>query len=329
MSTAICPDIQVFLNVINAVIVAVVVGTLVFQGLCGTGYGDFLLPIAAILIWLVMAYGYFAGGTLLLPCLLIVALTPFRWVTMCPSGEIAAGARGLWAGLVSNCIAIFIVCTCQFLMAVDKASNLALTEMDEAFNGEREAFKAFFAHKDINDAMGPVAGHLATGEGYNGSAKIEPRLWKCPWKGNLYTHTNACLVQLRLDLLMLWFCASGSDGKPDGIFAKFEHCSGWKAVQSDLNSTFEDAHNLVMGLLKVETGKFKGLSMLKNTTGIDTLDQMPELIDDLNKSGCSFPSKLEDSMEDDEVCQISGALLLLDVTIANIAAILQTAIRSC
>merc|ERR1719327_1398075 len=35
MSTAICPDIQVFLNVINAVIVAVVVGTLVFQGLCG------------------------------------------------------------------------------------------------------------------------------------------------------------------------------------------------------------------------------------------------------------------------------------------------------
>merc|ERR1719316_2659358 len=45
MSTAICPDIQVFLNVINAVIVAVVVGTLVFQGLCATGYGDFLLPI--------------------------------------------------------------------------------------------------------------------------------------------------------------------------------------------------------------------------------------------------------------------------------------------
>merc|ERR1719158_552021 len=133
MSTAVCPDIQVFLNVINAVIVAVVVGTLVFQGLCGTGYGDSLLPTAAVLIWLVMAYGYFSGGPLLLPCLLIVALTPFRWVTMCPSGEIAAGARGLWAGLVSNCIAIFIVCTCQFLMAIDKASNLALTEIDEAF----------------------------------------------------------------------------------------------------------------------------------------------------------------------------------------------------
>merc|ERR1719352_1708157 len=88
MSTAISPDLQVFLNVINAVIVAVVVGTLVFQGTCATGYGDFLLPTAAVLIWLVMAYGYFSGGPLLLPCLVVVALTPFRWVTMCPSGEI-------------------------------------------------------------------------------------------------------------------------------------------------------------------------------------------------------------------------------------------------
>merc|ERR1719235_720383 len=128
---------------------------------------------------------------------------------------------------------------------------------------------------------------------------------------------------------MLWFACAGSDGQPDGIFASFEHSQGWKSCQDDLNDTLEDAHNLVMGLLKHDGGKFKGLSMLKQTTGIDTLDAMPALIDDLNKSGCSFPSKLEDSMEDDEVCQIAGALLLLDVTIANIAAILQTAIRSC
>merc|ERR1719335_1999828 len=155
MSTNVCPDIQGFINVISSVIVAVVVGALVFQGLCGTGYGDFLLPTVAVLIWLVMAYGYFSGGPLLLPCLLIVALTPFRWVTMCPSGEIAAGARGLWAGLVSNCIAIFIVCTCQFLMAVDKASNLALTEIDEAFKGEREAFNAFFCTQGYYRGHGP------------------------------------------------------------------------------------------------------------------------------------------------------------------------------
>merc|ERR1719181_1578574 len=129
MTPAVCPHIQGFLNVLNAVIVAVVIGTLVFQTTCGTGYGDFALPIAAVLIWTLGLYGYFAGGPLLLPCLVVVALTPFRWVTACPTGEIAAGARGLWVGMVANIMAIVFVCSCQFLMAIDRASNLCISEM--------------------------------------------------------------------------------------------------------------------------------------------------------------------------------------------------------
>merc|ERR1719281_1434949 len=199
MSTAVCPDIQLFLNVMNAVIVAVVVGTLVFQGACGTGYGDIVLPISAVLIWTLGLYGYFAGGPLLLPCLVVVALTPFRWVTMCPSGEIAAGARALWVGMVGNIMAIVFVCSCQFFLALDKAANLCVTEMDEAFKGEREAFKAFFAHKDVTVPMGPVGGHLGSGAGYNASAKIEPRMWRCTWKDGLYSSVLAQLDQLRLD----------------------------------------------------------------------------------------------------------------------------------
>merc|ERR1719159_1683632 len=182
MSTAVCPDIQLFLNVLNAVIVAVVVGTLVFQSACGTGFGDFVLPTAAVLIWTAGLYGYFAGGPLLLPCLLVVALTPFRWVTACPEGDIAAGARGLWVGMVGNIMAILFVCTCQFLLAIDKASNLCISEMDDAFKACRDAFKAFWAHKDTTEPMGPVAGHLGTGNGYSGGAKIEPRLWRNSWK---------------------------------------------------------------------------------------------------------------------------------------------------
>merc|ERR1719265_2325551 len=84
---------------------------------------------------------------------------------MCPSGEIAAGARGLWAGLVSNCIAIFIVCTCQFLMAVDKASNLALTEIDEAFKGEREAFNLFLHTRILPMPWAPLVGILVLVQG--------------------------------------------------------------------------------------------------------------------------------------------------------------------
>merc|ERR1719160_2037541 len=144
MSTAVCPDIQVFLNVMNAVIVAVVVGTLVFQWSCGTGHGYIVLPLAAVFLWLLFLYGYFSGGPLLLPCLVIVALTPFRWVAMCPEGEIAAGARALWAGMVGNVMAIVFVAACQFLLAIDRASNLAISSLDDAFKGEKDAFHAFW-----------------------------------------------------------------------------------------------------------------------------------------------------------------------------------------
>merc|ERR1719159_7358 len=327
MSTAVCPDIQAFLNVMNAVIVAVVVGTLVFQWTCGSGYGDFALPIAAVFIWTLGLYGYFSGGPLLLPCLVVVALTPFRWVAACPTGEIAAGARGLWAGMVSNIIAIAFVCSCQFLMAIDRASKLAIEEMNGAFNGERDAFKAFWAHKDTTEPMGPVAGHLGTGAGYNVSAAIEPRYWRAPWKGGLYSDIVAQLGQIRLDILMLWFALAGSDGKPDAIFAKFEDAPEWKSVQDDLNSTLDDAHNLVVALLKHEGGKFQGLSMLKHTTGIDELDALPGLIEYLGKGGFGFPKEVGDSMEDDEVCQIGTTFLLLDTTIKHIAGLLKTSIR--
>merc|ERR1719428_1103441 len=281
MSMAVCPDIQAFLNVMNAVIVACVVGTLVFQWSCGSGYGDFVLPIAAVLIWTLGLYGYFAGGPLLLPCLVVVALTPFRWVTACPTGEIAAGARGLWAGMVSNMLAIAFVCSCQFLMAIDRASKLAIEEMNGAFNGERDAFKAFWAHKDVTEPMGPVAGHLGTGAGYNASAKIEPRYWRAPWKAGLYSDVVAQLGQIRLDILMLWFALAGSDGKPDAIFSKFENSDLFKSVQDDLNSTLEDAHSLAIGMLTHESGHFSGLQKIKTTTGIDEMDGIDGLIEHL------------------------------------------------
>jgi len=327
MSTAVCPDIQMFLNILNAVIVAVVVGTLVFQGTCSTGFGDFLLPIAAVAIWVMGLYGYFSGGPLLLPCLVVVALTPFRWVTACPTGEISAGARALWGGMVANIMAIAFVCSFQFVLAIDRANNLAIASLDDAFKGVKEAFDAFWAHKDTTVPMGPVSGHLGAGSGHSASAKIEPRFWRSPWKGGLYTDIVGQMQQLRLDILMLWFALAGSDGQPDGIFATFEHAPEFKSVQNDLNSTLADAHTLVIGILSHEGGHFKGLSQLKNTTGIDTLGDLPALIDSLGKGGLKFPTKVGDSMEDDEVCQIATAFLLLDTTIKHIAGLLQSSIR--
>merc|ERR1719487_3002178 len=186
MSTNVCPDIQAFLNVLNAVIVAVVAGTLVFQWTCGSGFGDMVLPWVALVLWAVGLYGVFAKSVFLLPCLVFVALTPFRWVTSCPTGDIAAGARALWGGMVANILAIVFVCSCQFFLAVGRANDLATDKLNDAFGGLCEAFAAFFKHEDATVPMGPVSGSLGAGSGFCGSASIEPRMWRNAWKAGLY-----------------------------------------------------------------------------------------------------------------------------------------------
>merc|ERR1719236_372439 len=178
MSTNVCPDIQAFLNVLNAVILAVIMGTLVFQWTCGTGFGDYTLPFFALLLWIIGLYGYFAKSSFLLPCVVFVALTPFRWVTSCPTGDISAGARALWGGMVANILAILIVCGCQYLLAADRADHLATEELDGAWKGIRAAIDALWKHKDATGPMSGVSGHCGTGSGFCASASIEPRMWR-------------------------------------------------------------------------------------------------------------------------------------------------------
>jgi len=326
MSPAVCPDIQVFLNVLNAVIVAVVAGTLVFQWTCGSGFGDYVLPFAALLLWAVGLYGVFAKSVFLLPCLVFVALTPFRWVTSCPTGDIAAGARALWGGMVANILAIVFVCGFQYGLGIDRANNLATNSLDDAFGGLRKAFDAFWKHKDATEPMAPVAGSLGAGTGFCGSAKIEPRLWRNSWKAGLYVDMVAHLQTIRLDILMLWFAMAGSDGKPDAIFSKFEGSSQFKSVKDDLNSTLEDAHTVAIAMLRHEGGRFTGLNKLKSTTGIDELGALPALIAHLS-STLKFPAQAPDNMEDDELCQISTVCMLLDATIKHIAVLIKGTIK--
>jgi len=326
MSPAVCPDVQAFLNVLSAVMVAVIWGTLIYQWTCASGFGNQILPFAAFVFWIIGLYGYFSGSVFLLPCLLFVALTPFRWVSSCPTGDIAAGARAIWAGMVANILAMLFVASFQYMLAVDRANHLAVNSLDNAFGGIRKAFDAFWNHADATEPMGSVAGDLGSGSGYAGSAAIEPRFWRNDWKKSLYLDIVGHLQTIRLDVLMLWFAMAGSDGKPDGIFSKFDGSPDFKRVKEDMSGTLEDAHSLAIGMVTHEQGRFTGLSKLKTVTGVDDLDALPPLIKYLN-STLKFPETPPDSLEDDELCQISTVCMLLDCSVKHIAALIKCAIK--
>jgi hypothetical protein len=326
MNPSINPNIQGLLNVLIAVVMAVVIGALVFQTACSNG-GNTTLMISAYVMWNVSLFGFYSGGYLALPFLLVAALSPFKWVQSCPTGDISAGARALWGGIVANCLAIFFVSTFQFFMAPGRASVLAVDSMDAAFTDMKKSFGNFWEAKDAKEAMGSAAGNLGSGDGFNTSAKIEPRFWRAGWKGDLYSDIVASCRQIRLDVLMMSFAMEGSDGKPDSIFDKFSHAPEFKEVKSDLNTTLDDAHKLVIDILSHEEGHINPIKQMKVLTGVDILDALPGLIESVSKDGLKFPAKLEDSMEDDELCQIASVFLMLDACIKHIAVLLKSSIR--
>jgi hypothetical protein len=228
--------------------------------------------------------------------------------------------------MVANILAMLFVSSFQYLLAVDRANNLATNSLDNAFGGIRKAFDAFWNHADATEPMGSVAGDLGSGSGYAGSAAIEPRFWRNSWKKGLYLEIVGHLQTIRLDVLMLWFAMAGSDGKPDGIFSKFDGSPDFKRVKEDMSGTLEDAHSLAMGMITHEQGHFTGLSKLKTVTGVDDLDALEPLIKYLN-STLKFPAQPEDSIEDDELCQISTVCMLLDATVKHIAVLMKGTIR--
>merc|ERR1719160_2165518 len=162
--------------------------------------------------------------------------------------------------MVANVLAIIFVATFQYFLAIDRASALACSSMDEAFANMRKAFKAIMKAEDAQPPLGAMAGAVAAGSGFNVGAKIEPRFWRKSWRGAYYDEVVIQMNQLRLDVLMLWFAMAGSDGKPDAIFSKFNKQGAFHEVEEDLNSTLEDAHELVVAVASRESGALSGLS---------------------------------------------------------------------
>merc|ERR1719473_150392 len=60
INAALCPDIQAFLNVMNAVILAFLAGSILFKLACATGQGKWVLPLFAALVWLAGLYAMFS-----------------------------------------------------------------------------------------------------------------------------------------------------------------------------------------------------------------------------------------------------------------------------
>jgi hypothetical protein len=329
MNNLACPDVQALLNSMNAVILAAVVGTLIFEWSCESHHSMYVLPFLTLIIWQAGLFGMFSKSRFATACIFIVALAPFYLIKKCPpDGQaLAGGAAGVYAGMIGFVLAIIFVGFFQYMLSRDRASNLALESLRGAFGGLKNGLNAFWVAEDMTKALGTVGGDLGTGSGTSTSAAIEPRLWRTPWNDALYKDVVASLQQLRLDFLMMYYALAGPSGKPENIFGRFSNAPEFKAVQMDLSRTFEDSEHICLNMLSHTGGVLAGLQDMKTKTGIDSLEALPAFIDSLNRGGLNFPIAVGDSMEDDDLCQISTVLLMLDCSIKHIATLLKKPIK--
>jgi hypothetical protein len=329
MNNLSCPDVQALLNAMNAVILSAVVGSLVFEWSCESQHSIYVLPFLTLAIWLFGLFGVFSGSRFATASIFIVALIPFKLIAHCPppGSDLVSGAAGTYHSMVGFVLAIIFVALFQYMLAKDRASNLALQSLQSAFTDLKDGLAAFWVAEDMTKPLSTVAGYLATGAACSASAAIEPRLWRTQWNHPLYLDVVASLKVLRLDFMMMWHAIGGRTGSPEKLFNRFSATPEFKAIQMDLSQTFSDAAMICTNMLAHTGGVLSGLQELKTTTGIDELEALGPLINNLNRS-LNFPAVPGETMEDDDLCQISTILLMLDSTVKHVAHLLKKPVKN-
>merc|ERR1719238_2679891 len=143
---------------------------------------------------------------------------------------------------------------------------------------------------------------------------MEPRFWLCKWKKEFLMESTAAVNKVRLDILVMRLALLGPNDTVGNVVKNLK-MKATEEMKKDLLQTLKDAQQLTVGLLKHGSGPFDGLDNLESVEGIDELQGVEKAIAGINKT-LKFPSKAPDTMEADELVQLSIIFIMLEYIIA-------------
>eukprot|EP00929_Paragymnodinium_shiwhaense_P010922 TRINITY_DN115_c0_g1_i1.p1 TRINITY_DN115_c0_g1~~TRINITY_DN115_c0_g1_i1.p1 ORF type:complete len:846 (-),score=258.84 TRINITY_DN115_c0_g1_i1:110-2647(-) len=331
INTRVGPDVMAMINGLLSVVVGIVMNTLMYSFSCKYG-NTTVLMVVSVFYWFSTIFVAYGGSSLAGIGLIMAALAPFailkRCMALTPEGE-AAAAVGLWGGIRALLIAVVVTVIWEILHIPGSFTRMACDSMEHAFEGVEKAFKGLFDGEDVSGTLDEVGGFLGDAETYNAAAIMEPRLWKTKWKKEYLLETTGTLNKVKLDVLVMRLALKTKDAATDTVIKKyFSKVAAAGKMRADLETTLADAKKLALEVLRWECGEFtvlqKGLTTME---GLDTLEDMDDAIAGFNKVISCDPSKAPDSMEEDELCQLSIILVMLEYIIAHIADITKGAVR--
>merc|ERR1719310_776282 len=222
INTRIGPDVMAMIQGLLSVVVGVVFNALMYSFSCKYANTQTLMFIS-FFYWILTILVAKGTSSLAGVGLFMAALAPFAIVTACPAVMTPemdnAKAVGLWGSIRALLIAVVLTVLLEVVHIPGQFTSMACEALNESFEGLKQAFTDVFAEKDVGDALAIVASKAADAEGFNTAAKMEPRLWNCPWKYDFLLGTTAGLKKLRSDVLVIRLALLGDDGKVSKIFS--------------------------------------------------------------------------------------------------------------
>merc|ERR1719436_239734 len=337
MSTNVAPDIASTLNVLTASTIASVVGgSIIYERVCSTGSGGWLLPFSAFAYWWFGLYVHFSGCKYASIGLLMAALSPFVLVVQCPDPDDVSGTGGavaMWVGIRGFMMALFIVSMAEYLSTGSKTLAVyAQMSLAEGLQSISNALDVVMDDENPAEALGPASKALGDAAKYSQFATYEPRMWKCKWKHGLLTEVANLGGLMRLDILFVYRAMTGTGAAEatTGCFDYLEKTETWATMKADIKNSLENAIELALALLKHEMNEFKEFPDDFDTENLDTLDGYEEAVEGINKvEGVAFPSKDTEiaTLEDDMLVKLSIIFVMLNYMNLRFAAVSRACVR--
>eukprot|EP00929_Paragymnodinium_shiwhaense_P059745 TRINITY_DN298_c0_g2_i2.p1 TRINITY_DN298_c0_g2~~TRINITY_DN298_c0_g2_i2.p1 ORF type:complete len:353 (+),score=115.63 TRINITY_DN298_c0_g2_i2:80-1060(+) len=321
------------INGLLSVVVGIVCNALMYNFSCKYGSTQILM-IVSIFYWASTIFVAQGGSSLAGIGLIMAALAPFAILKTCATESAAmesASAVGLWGGIRALLIAVVVTVLWEIAHVPGSFCRMSKDSLNEAFESMQKAFVAVFDEKDISDELGEVSKKLGDADTFCSAAVMEPRLWWCRWLKEFLGESTAAVDQVRRDVLVMRLAllgeTAGTDKEEVGHIMKYlSKVPKTQELKEHLKEILEESKVLTVGLLEHLNGPFDGLKKINRVDNLDDLQGIDDAIKDIN-TVVKMPPKAPETMEADELCQLSIIFVMLEYICVHIANITKGAVR--
>lgn len=160
----------------------------------------------------------------------------------------------------------------------------------------------------------------------------EPRYWRVAWPMAFFTSLVKSGYVLRGNLVELEHVLKTQKGEYLDIFKSCRALQAYDDVRQDIVKTLEDCLLMVQEILKNEKGTSlpSVLARLDDLEKIDKLQDLPKLMDAINASDdpdFQYPETVGATLEDDLLCRLNVALMVMESTVEKIADVIKACIK--